>query len=332
MSKKTTLIPIGGGKGGVGKSLTAANLAAALAEQGRHTILVDLDLGGSNLYSYLGLQNSSPGIGDFLMSKKGTLGDYQTGTAYSGLSYIPGDGRTPFMANLTYAHKINLAREISRLEADYVIVDIGAGTSFNTIDYFSLSPLGMLLTTPDTPSLMNMLAFLKSFLLRNIIARIKKYPHTENLIRIIQRQTVSSSLLTVDMIRNRLQEISPQAAAEVDQIINTFRPRIVFNLGDAPEDMLIARSVEGAAQKQLSIQIDWFGFLFHDPAVRRSVRQRSLLLRDEKTCLFTTGIQHLAEQVIDSWDRQTDMSFKLLQASTHAFLQRQPLMNTSVGN
>mgnify|MGYP001082250925 FL=1 len=179
MSKKTTLIPIGGGKGGVGKSLTAANLAAALAEQGRHTILVDLDLGGSNLYSYLGLQNSSPGIGDFLMSKKGTLGDYQTGTAYSGLSYIPGDGRTPFMANLTYAHKIKLAREISRLEADYVIVDIGAGTSFNTIDYFSLSPLGMLLTTPDTPSLMNMLAFLKSFLLRNIIARIKKYPHTK---------------------------------------------------------------------------------------------------------------------------------------------------------
>lgn len=323
MAKKTTLIPVGGGKGGVGKSLTAANLAAALAGMGKKTILVDLDLGGSNLYSYLGLQNSNSGIGDFLMSKEGTLADYQIGTAYSGLSYIPGDGRTPFMANLAYAHKIKLVREIRRLEADYVFVDIGAGTSFNTIDYFSLAPLGMLMTTPDTPSLMNMLAFLKSFLLRNIIARIKKFPRTENLIRIIQRQTISSSLLTVDMIRNRLQEISPEAAAEVDRIIQTYRPRIIFNLGDDPDDMLIARSVEGAAMKQLSIRIDWFGFLFHDPAVRRSVRQRSLLLRDEQTCLFSTGIRHLAPQVIDGWDRQSDMSFELLQASTHAFLQRQ---------
>lgn len=322
MAQETTLIPIGGGKGGVGKSLTAANLAAALAKRGKETILIDLDLGGSNLYSYLNLPNSNPGIGDYLMSKSGNLADYRIGTAYSGLSYIPGDGRTPFMANLAYSQKVKLAREICRLKADYVIVDIGAGTSFNTIDYFSLAPLGMLLTTPDTPSLMNMLAFLKSFLLRNIIARVKKFPHTENLIRIIQRQTISSSLLTVDMIRNRLQEISPQAAIEVDQIINKYRPRVVFNLGDEPDDMQVARTVESAALKQLSINIDWFGFLFHDPAVRRSVRKRSLLMRDDQSCLFASGIKQLAEQVIDGWDRQSEMSFELLQAGTHAFLKR----------
>lgn len=322
MDKKTTVIPVGGGKGGVGKSLTAANLAAALSNLEKKTILVDLDLGGSNLYSYLGLPNDKPGIGDFLMSKQGTLADYQTDTAYPGLSYIPGDGRTPFLANLSYAHKVKLGREIRRLEADYVIVDIGAGTSFNTIDYFSLAPLGMLLTTPDTPSLMNMLAFLKSFLLRNIIARIKKYPHTENLIRVIQRQTLSSSLLTIEMIRDRLQEISPQAATEVDQVIAAYRPRVIFNLGDSPEDMLVARNVENAALKQLSIQIDWFGFLFHDPAVRRSARQRKLLLRDDPNCLFADGIRQLAEQVVDGWDRKSNMSFELLQAGTNAFFEK----------
>ncbi|PLX95476.1 MAG: MinD/ParA family protein [Desulfuromonas sp.] len=322
METKTTLIPVGGGKGGVGKSLTAANLAAALAGLGKRTILLDLDLGGSNLYSYLGLPNSNPGIGDYLMTKEGTLADYQVDTAYPGLSYIPGDGRTPFMANLSYAHKIKLAREIRRLEADYLIVDIGAGTSFNTIDYFSLAPLGMLLTTPDTPSLMNMLAFLKSFLLRNIIARIKHIPQTEKLIRTIQRQTVSSALLTVDMIRKRLQEISPLAAREADLIIQTYRPRVVFNLADEAEDILVARPVESAALKQLSLRIDWFGLLFHDSQVRRSVRQRKLLLRDQQDCLYAEGIRQLAQQVIDSWDRQSEMSFELLQASTHSFIQR----------
>ena len=52
MNKNPVLIPVGGGKGGVGKSLTAANLAAALAKLGKQVIVVDLDLGGSNLYSY----------------------------------------------------------------------------------------------------------------------------------------------------------------------------------------------------------------------------------------------------------------------------------------
>ncbi|HKJ05275.1 MAG TPA: P-loop NTPase [Geopsychrobacteraceae bacterium] len=322
MNKNPVLIPVGGGKGGVGKSLTAANLAAALAKLGKQTILVDLDLGGSNLYSYLGLPNSNPGIGDFLLNRDGALADYQTGTSYPNLSYIPGDGRTPFMANLPYAHKIKLAREIGRLEADYVIIDIGAGTSFNTIDYFSLAPLGMLLTTPDTPSLMNMLAFLKSFLLRNIIARIKKFPKTETLIRVIQRQTLNSSLLTVDMVRARLLEISPEAAAEVDQIITTYRPRVVFNLADAPEELLIANSVGKAAMRQLSIQIDWFGYLYFDPAVRASVKQRKLLLEIDQAGVYAAGIRALAEQVIDGWDRQTDMSFELLRACTHSFLQR----------
>lgn len=322
METSGTLIPVGGGKGGVGKSLTAANLAAALAGLGKRTILIDLDLGGSNLYSYLGLPNSNPGIGDYLMTKEGGLADYQVTTPYPGLSFIPGDGRTPFMANLAYAHKIKLAREIRRLEADYIIVDIGAGTSFNTIDYFSLAPLGMLLTTPDSPALMNLLAFLKSFLLRNIIARIKHIPQTEKLIRTIQRQTVSSALLTVDMIRKRLQEISPQAAQEADQVIHTFRPRVVFNLADSPDDMLIARSVEQAARKQLSLPIDWFGLLFHDLRVRQSVRRRSLLLRDESDSLYARGISQLAQQVIDSWDRRSEMSFELLQASVNSFAQR----------
>lgn len=322
MNQKTTLIPIGGGKGGVGKSLTAANLSAALAELGKKVVLVDLDMGGANLYSYLGLQNNKPGIGDFLLNKQGRLCDYQTDTGQPGLSYIPGDGRTPFMANLLHVQKVKLCRELKSLQADYVILDIGAGSSFNTIDFFSLAPHGMLLTTPDSPALMNMLAFLKSFVLRTILARIKKHPGTEPLIRVIQRQTISSSLLTVEMIRNRLLEIAPLAAQEVDRITATCRPRVVFNFTDSPDDLQIAHPVGNAAGSQLSLRFDWFGLLHYDPAVRRSLQRKRLLLSDAPTSLFAAGIRRLAEQVIDSWDRQSDMSFELLQASSHSFHRR----------
>ena len=63
------IIPVAGGKGGVGKSILAANLAMALAQAGHETIAVDLDLGGSNLHSYLGISNTFAGVGDFLIDR-----------------------------------------------------------------------------------------------------------------------------------------------------------------------------------------------------------------------------------------------------------------------
>ena len=45
------ILPIASGKGGVGKSVLVANLGISLASFGQRTVLVDLDLGGSNLHT-----------------------------------------------------------------------------------------------------------------------------------------------------------------------------------------------------------------------------------------------------------------------------------------
>jgi len=58
--KKRTIIPIAGGKGGIGKSVISANLAISLAQLGHKTVAIDLDLGGANLYLLLGLNNENP--------------------------------------------------------------------------------------------------------------------------------------------------------------------------------------------------------------------------------------------------------------------------------
>ena len=49
------IIAIGGGKGGIGKSLLAANMGVHLALSGRRAVLVDADLGGANLHTCLGV-------------------------------------------------------------------------------------------------------------------------------------------------------------------------------------------------------------------------------------------------------------------------------------
>ena len=160
MNTSPTFIPVASGKGGVGKSFLTANLAIALAERGHQTIAVDLDLGGSNLYSFLGLPNRFPGIGDFIKTKGGEISDFLVSTDISNLKFLPGDGKTPFMANITYAQKIKLISQLKNLTADYILLDQASGSAYNTLDFFSITPISMVVTTPEYPAVMNMMIFL----------------------------------------------------------------------------------------------------------------------------------------------------------------------------
>src|SRR6266850_2415825 len=109
MAELTTIIPIAGGKGGVGKTFVTANLAVALASRGFRTLAVDLDLGNSNLHSLLGLENRYPGVGEYLRGTvKCSPHELIVETSLPGLGFIPGDGRMPFMANITYNKKLAL--------------------------------------------------------------------------------------------------------------------------------------------------------------------------------------------------------------------------------
>ena len=78
------IIPVAGGKGGVGKSLIAANLAIALAQAGKKTYLIDMDLGASNLHLILGEYGAKKGIGTFL-SKASKFDEIITKTQYENL-------------------------------------------------------------------------------------------------------------------------------------------------------------------------------------------------------------------------------------------------------
>ena len=79
---------IGGGKGGVGKSFITANLGILCAKQGHRVLLVDLDLGASNLHTFLALKDPRVGLQDFLSKRCSSLGDTASPTGIPNLSII----------------------------------------------------------------------------------------------------------------------------------------------------------------------------------------------------------------------------------------------------
>lgn len=302
MGSKPTIIPVAGGKGGIGKSVITTNLAIALAKMGYPTVVVDLDLGGSNLHTMLGYQNRYPSIGDFLMQKDRDLSDYLVDTRWPALQFIPGDGRTPFMANISSGHKAKLLRQLRQLPARFILLDLGAGTSYNTMDFFRVTPYGLVITTPERPAVMNMLTFLKNVLFRSIEQFLRKEGDVNQRLQQLFASPMGSERLTVGRLSDEIGRIDPQAVGIVDRVCREFQPRLVLNMAQQPADLEFLTTATTVMRQVLSIEATHFGLLFDDPAVRAAVRAGQPLLEFAPDSLAAQGINHLAVRMVRMWN------------------------------
>ena len=64
MTSQVNIIAVGGGKGGIGKSVVCTNLAIGMALSGQKVVLMDTDFGASNLHAMLGINNPAHGFQD----------------------------------------------------------------------------------------------------------------------------------------------------------------------------------------------------------------------------------------------------------------------------
>ena len=174
------IYPIGSGKGGSGKSFINANLGTLLARQGKSVVLVDLDLGGSNLHTFFGLKNPKAGLNEFLKKTFKNLDQVVAPTIIPNLFMISSMDCSMEIANLFHTQKIKIIKAIQRLPYDYVLLDLGAGTNFNTLDFFLTSNEGLFVATPEPTSVENAFRFIKAANLRMIKQALKQ--HDLNLI------------------------------------------------------------------------------------------------------------------------------------------------------
>lgn len=308
MQSETFIIPIAGGKGGVGKTFFAANIAVAMANMGYTTLAVDLDLGGSNLHSFFGLPNKYPGIGDFLKARSAELEDLMVSTGIPNLQFIPGDGRTPFLANIPYAQKIRLISRIKKLPADYIFLDLGSGTSFNTLDFFRISTHGFVITTFDYPSTISMMVFLKHLILRVIERAFASDNQIRKLLHNFNKQSMADGNTDIRTLQSRMARIDPKAGKTVKELCSMYRPRVVFNSGENPKEIRIADQISRGLESNISVEVDYFGFIFDDSAVRQSVKKQIAFLPNFQESLAGKSIMRIAKRIVKYWNKPINNS------------------------
>lgn len=318
---KPKIIAIAGGKGGVGKTLLTANLAMALAQLGKKTIAIDLDLGGSNLHSCLGLPNKHPGVGDYLIAKYGRLEDFLLPTSVENLQFIPGDGRTPCMANIAFAEKVRLLLAIRWLKADYILLDLSGGSSYNTLDFFALAPQGMLVTTLEYTAIMNMLVFLRNFIFRTLDRDLRNHEGVSDLIQQMRAIPTHQGQATTNQILQRLDQMNPQAGAEARKLLERYCPRVVYNFCLLPEQLQVCRKIDQSAQNLLSMNLQHFSSIFEDRTAREAAFRNVPLLLNYPDSVISQRIGLIAQNLIDHWEAQPDDSATRLIEETRQFHQ-----------
>jgi flagellar biosynthesis protein FlhG len=268
------IIAVGGGKGGIGKSLISANLGIELARRGKRVVMVDADLGGANLHTTLGIDVPKRTLTDFIERRVAKIDEVVTPTGIEGLGLISGALDHLDAANPRYAQKMRFLRHVQQMDVDYAILDLGAGTHTNVLDFFLVSDHGILVLVPEPTAVENAYRFVKAAFWRRMrnVAQVFGYD------ALIQAVMASGSYRSpVDLIA-AVSERDPEAGGNLTRQLEGFRPRLVVNQARTEQEGEIGRAVVAAWRKYFGLEMDYLGHIPHDGEMWRTVRARRPLL------------------------------------------------------
>ncbi len=262
--------PIGGGKGGSGKTFLTGSLGLLLARQGLRTLLIDADLGAANLHTVIGVAHPGRSLSDFVNKKVESLEDAVTKTPVPNLYFISGAGDNLDVANLVHTQKMRLLRAISKLPYEHILLDLGAGTSFNTIDFFLISNTGIFITTPEPTSIENVYRLIRSVYLRKIRQVLREEAFRELLQAAVMRSDGSPAKNPEDLLRI-LKECDPVQGGLLEESLRAFRFKLVLNQLRKQDNHQIGPLICRICEKHLGLRVHFLGNILHDDRVHDAV-------------------------------------------------------------
>jgi len=158
--RRASVIAITSGKGGVGKSNIAVNLAIKLTEAGKEVVLLDADLGLANADVLCNVD--LPCNLAHVIARKRELRDVMV-RGPGGFSLIGGASGLAKMADLTDADRARIVSALAELEeqTDVILIDTGAGISPNVLAFTRAADQVLVVTTPEPTAITDAYAVIK---------------------------------------------------------------------------------------------------------------------------------------------------------------------------
>lgn len=272
-----TIWAVGGGKGGIGKSFISSSLAMCLTRMGKSVTLIDLDLGSANLHTCLGIKVPNESISDFISGRVNDLSAVSVPTEIPGLHFISGFNDALNIADLDKAAKDRLISALRGLQTPYVILDLGAGTSENTLDFFLAADQKIVALTPEPTSIENAYRFMKASFYRRLRQAESELGIQSLIESAMDTRNQHGIRSPADLIRH-ISNVNPEAGLRLQTKISDFQLQLLVNQIRTREDIEIGASMKSVCRKYFGIDADYLGYIDHDNAVWQSLRKRRPLM------------------------------------------------------
>ncbi len=285
------IYPIAGGKGGVGKSFIAASLGTLLAKRGKHVVLVDLDLGVSNLHTLLGIKNPKSGIHDFLDKSVKALHRVAVPTTTPNLFLISSSGCSMEIANLFHAQKLKLITAIKKLPYDYILLDLGAGTNFNTLDFFLTAKEGILICTPEPTSIENAFSFIKAAYFRRLKQIIKQHAF-----HAMVKDAAANTRSGTDIL-DIILKYDPKKETLFKNKLNQFQFKFIINQFRKNLDPTLGPKIETVCNRHFYSNFQFLGNISYDERIHEAIVSKSIYIHKFPYTTSSIDLKTIADKI-----------------------------------
>jgi flagellar biosynthesis protein FlhG len=287
------VIAVGGGRGGVGKSLVAGNLAVYFAQLGKSVVLVDGDATGGNLHAHFGLSASSSAEPHDV----GALAQALVPTSIQGLSLLPAphDAIEPPLA-LRAGRKARWLAKLRALPAEFLVIDVGPGHGAFALDVMAAADVALCVTVPEPPAIETTYRYLRASFRRALKRAIVRDRFRLHLLDRALRE-IGSLPPPIDLVR---------ALAKVDRTLadiawseaNRMRHALVVNQTRVRTDLDLGTWMSNLAWRHYGVALEELGHIENDDTVWLSVRRNKPLLVDSPTSKAARNIERIARRVL----------------------------------
>lgn len=217
------VITVTSGKGGVGKSNTAINLAIQFKKMGKRVIILDADFGLANIEIMFGAVPKH-NLSDLIYQNKNikeviTWGPMEVG-------FISGGSGIAGLSNLSRDYLVYIIQNLAELDAiaDVIIVDTGAGISDAVLEFLVASGEVIVVTTPEPTSITDSYSLLKA---------LNRHPRFDR------------NMSEVKMLANKVsnKDEGQMLFNKLNAVVSRYLKLPISYLGAVPEDQQLSKAV-----------------------------------------------------------------------------------------
>ena len=242
-----------------------------------------------------------------------------TDTDYENVQFIAGDSEIPGMSSIKTAQKNSLVKKLLKCDADYLILDLGAGTHLSILDFFLLSPQGIVVTAPTVTATLNGYLFLKNAVFRMMYNTFKKGTPGYDYLKKLRSDSSSLQRLYIPKLVEELEKIDSENTALFMQRKNQFHPRLVMNCIDNPVDAEKAQKIRRSCSQYLGLNLEHLGVIYRDNLQDRALASRLPIIVYKPQAVISQAIFRIAERILESETVSFDEKYEISDDGSDSF-------------